>query len=42
MSFASEDVGDQMIIPTKNIKKLTFISTRKFYAKEYKYETYKK
>ena len=42
MSFAGEDVGDQMIIPTKNIKKLTLVSTRKFYAKEYKYETYKK
>ena len=42
ISFQGNDVGDQMIIPTKNIKKLTFISTRKFYAKEYKYETYKK
>ena len=42
MSFTGQDVGDQMIIPTKNIKKLTFISSRKFYEKEYSYNTYKK
>jgi hypothetical protein len=41
MSFTGNDIGDQMIIPTKNIKKMKFLSTRKFYKKEYDYGTYK-
>jgi hypothetical protein len=42
MSFQADEVGDQMIIPSKNIKKLTYLYTKKFYEKDYKYETYKK
>jgi hypothetical protein len=40
MSFSNNDVGDKMIIPTKNIKSLKKTGTKIFYEKEFEYETY--
>ena len=40
MSFALSDVGEQMIVPTKNIKKLKRVGTKTFYVSDFEYETY--
>lgn len=43
MSICSaEEIGDQIVIPSKNIKKLTKTGSRNFLAKEFEYDTYKK
>jgi len=40
MSFSDDEIGDQMIVPTKNIKKLQKQFTKTFYEKDFIYENY--
>jgi hypothetical protein len=40
MSFSDDEIGDQMIVPSKNIKKLTKQFSKIFYVKDFLYENY--
>ena len=41
MSFTNEDVGDEIVIPTRNIKILNKVGTKTFYPKDFDYGAYK-
>mgnify|MGYP003110298983 FL=1 len=41
MSFTIEDVGDEIIIPTRNIKVINKIGAKTFTEKDFDYGTYK-
>ena len=38
MSFAEDQVGEQMIIPTASIKKLVKVGTKKFFVQDFIYD----
>jgi hypothetical protein len=40
MSFSKDEIGDKMVIPSKNIKKLKKIGKKTFYEKDFEYESY--
>ena len=40
MSISEDEIGEEMIICTKNIKKIKKIGTRDFLVKEFVYENY--
>ena len=40
MSITGDEIGEQMIIPTKNIKKMKKIDTIKFYKQDFEYDNY--
>ena len=41
MSFTSEDVGDEIVIPTRNIKIIRKVGAKTFYQKDFDYGSYK-
>ncbi len=42
MSFTSDDVGDEIVIPTRNIKLIRKIGTKTFDTRDFDYGSYKK
>jgi hypothetical protein len=40
MTISEDEIGEEMIICTKNIKKIKKIGTRDFLVKEFVYENY--
>ena len=40
MTISEKEVGDQMIIPTKNIKKMVKLGRKIFYKKDFDYKRY--
>ena len=40
MSITGDEIGEQMIIPTKNIKKIKKTDTIKFYKQDFEYDNY--
>jgi len=40
MTISEKEVGDQMVIPTKNIKKMVKLGRKVFYKKDFEYSKY--
>jgi hypothetical protein len=42
MTISKKEVGEQMIIPTKSIKKMVKLGRKTFYKKDFDYKKYQK
>ena len=42
MTISERECGETMVIPTKNIKKLTKLGKKTFYKKDFEYKKYQK